>query len=114
MIDSYTKVIYGWKLTSTQVGKIQDELSNIDPDYIELLDGFIVEDTMCGTYFYFGAILGSFDNDDDNKEVVVTTKLAKQATDKYNIFLKEHADVSKVFNKYSKKAPQLYVVLHKW
>ena len=116
MIDSYTKVIYGWKLTGDNVGKIQEELENIDEDYINILDSFIIEDPMCGNYFYFGALLGSFDNDfgDDDAEIKVDEKLVEKYTSKYNKMLEDNPKIDKVFKKYQKEKPELYIMLNKW
>ena len=103
MIDSYTKVI-------------QEELENIDEDYMNTLEKFIIEDPMCGNYFYFGALLGSFDNDfgDDDAEIKVDEKLVEKCTSKYNKMLEDYPKFDNVFKKYQKEIPHLYVMLNKW
>ena len=54
MIDSYTRVIYGWKITnenkiSSMIDKLDEICSEVyHNDMYNILDNLIVEDTMCG------------------------------------------------------------------
>jgi hypothetical protein len=123
-LDNYTRVIYGWKVTGKKIHKIQEELETVceeiyHNDLYNIVDGYIIEDTMCGEYFYFGALLGSMDVYDcergaDN-EIIITTELVDKVTSAYNQMLKDYPEIEKIFKKYSKnKKPQLYVMQNIW
>lgn len=123
-LDNYTKVIYGWKVPEKKVSKIVEDLETLcdekyDKDMYDILDGYYIEDTMCGEYFYFGALLGSMDVYDAESggqiEIKVTTKLVDKATSKYNQMLKDYPDIEKIFKKYiGKQSPELYVMQNIW
>ena len=121
---NYTKVIYGWKVTGKKIDKIQEELETVceevyHNDLYNIVDGYIIEDTMCGEYFYFGALLGSMDVYDCERgadyEIIITDKLVDKVTSAYNQMLKDYPEIEKIFKKYSKdKKPQLYVMQNIW
>lgn len=123
-LDNYTRVIYGWKVTGKKIDKIQEELETVceeiyHNDLYNIVDGYIIEDTMCGEYFYFGALLGSMDVYDCENgadyEIIITDKLVNKVTSKYNQMLKDYPEIDKIFQKYSKdKKPQLYVMQNIW
>ena len=119
MLDNDTNVIYGWKLTGDKVNEIQEKLETVcdevyHKDMCDILDGFIIEDTMCGNYFYFGALLVSYDANEDEEGEIIDTKLVNKVTKKYNDMLKKYPEISKIFEKYNKKEPKLYVMQHIW
>jgi hypothetical protein len=111
MIDNYVKVIYGWKIPSVDVDKVKDQLGE---EIDEALDKFMVYDFGQGLFLYIGAIIGEFNCDDDEGEILVTSKLAGPKIDKFNAFMKNNENIYKVFKKYMRKHAQLYVVQQKW
>lgn len=123
-LDNYTRVIYGWKVTGKKIDKIQEELETVceevyHNDLYNIVDGYIIEDTMCGEYFYFGALLGSMDVYDCERgadyEIIITDKLVDKVISAYNQMLKDYPEIEKIFKKYSKdKKPQLYVMQNIW
>ena len=123
-LDNYTRVIYGWKVTDKQVDKIQKEIEDkcenvYRDDMYNIIDECYVDDSMCGEYFYFGALLGSIDVYDAERgadnEIIINDKLINKATSKYNKMLKDYPEIEKIFKKYSKnKKPQLYVMQNIW
>ena len=123
-LDNYTRIFYGWKVTNKQVDKIQTEIEDIcenvyHNDMYNIIDECYIDDTMCGEYFYFGALLGSIDVYDaengGNDEIIVNDKLINKAISKYNKMIKEYPEIDKIFGKYSKnKKPQLYVMQNIW
>ena len=69
MTESYTYAIQGWKIDDrNKEREINDELYDVaesvygKEDIYEILDGFIIEDSMGGQYLYFGAVLGRLNN----------------------------------------------------
>lgn len=109
MIDNYTTVIYGWKITGrNNVHKFINELECWDDEYYDKVDNIIVEDTMCGEYIYFGAIISHYDANEGG-EVIINNKNIKIATDKWNNFIKENPEFNKIIESYKKGEPQLYV-----
>ena len=113
MIDNNTVVLYGWKVTDDNIEKLQNELEVWDEDYFDKIQDIIIEDTMCGNYIYFGAILASYDAD-ESEEVIIDSKLIKKATDVYNKKIKAEPELNKIFKKYAKKQPKLYVFQNIW
>ena len=93
MIDSYTNVIYGWKLTGDDVDKFNEEMESVDEDWIDNYQDFFIHDWMCGEYLYFGAKLGIWDEAEDGGEIIVDSKLIHSSTNKYNKFIKEFPEV---------------------
>ena len=124
-LDNYTKVIYGWKITNDKkIHKIESELEEVcenvyHDDMYNIVDDFIIQDTMCGEYFYFGALLGSMDVYDcergANNEIIINSELVNKVTFAYNQMLKDYPEVGEIFKKYSKnQKPQLYVMQNIW
>ena len=123
-LDNYTRVIYGWKITGNDVNNIQEEINDVceniyHNDIYNIIDECYIDDTMCGEYFYFGALLGSIDVYDaengGNDEIIVNDKLINKAISKYNKMIKEYPEIDKIFRKYSKnKKPQLYIMQNIW
>lgn len=111
MIDNYVKVIYGWKVPATDIDNVKDQLGD-EPN--EALNKFMVYDYGCGNFLYIGAIIGEFNCDEDDAEILVTAKAAAPKIDKFNTFMKKNEDINKVFKKYMRKQAQLYVVQQKW
>lgn len=114
MIDSYTNVIYGWKLTGDVVDKFKNEMNEFNEEWSDIYQNFFIEDYMCGNYIYFGAILGRFDEAGDGGEIIIESKLIKSSTNSYNKFIKDNPEIEKIIKKYTKKKPQLYVMQQKW
>ena len=113
MIDREVYIINGWKVTGREnIRQLEDELYNINEDYTDDLDGFYVQDGMCGEYIYFGAILDSFDPDEDFADVVINEKLLFE---KYKKFLNENPKYAEVLKNYTnEEPPQVIVALHVW
>lgn len=111
MEDNYVKVIYGWKVPTVDVNKIKDQLENISYD---TFDKFIIYDYRCGKFIYIGAIIGEFNCDEGDGEILITSKIAGSKIDKFNSFIKKNENINKVFKKYMRKQAQLYVVQQKW
>ena len=113
-LDNYTRVIYGWKVDgSKNVKKFEKALEKINKNYYEDYCDFFVDDTVCGNYIYFGADLVNYDAHEE-EEIILNSKLIKEATDKYHKFLKEHPELDEFLNKQigkltTSKDAQLYV-----
>ena len=113
MIDNNTVVIFGWKVTDNNIEKLQNELEAWDEDYFDKIQDILIEDTMCGNYIYFGAILAQYDAGEGG-EVIIDSKLIKKATDTYNKKIKNYPEVDKILSKYAKKKAKLYVFQQIW
>ena len=116
-LDNHTVVIYGWKVDGNE--KVEEFENKLDEAYEdwwdEFIDEYFIADSMMGNYIYFGAILADYDVEwDDDPEVIITDELSKSATAKYNKFISEHPEISKVFDEYKEGEPQLYVFQHIW
>ena len=115
MIDNHTIVIYGWKIEgSNEVRKIGRKLAKIDEEYWDKFQNIMIDDTMCGDYLYFGAILVNYDATDDPDPVVINSELITKATSEYNKVLDENFGLKKVLKKYTKTPAQLFVFQHIW
>lgn len=115
MIDNHTIVIYGWKIEgSDEVRKIGKKLEKVDEEYWDKFQNIMIDDTMCGNYLYFGAILVDYDAGDDPDPVVINSELITEATSEYNKMLEENPELKKVLNKYTKTPAQLFVFQHIW
>lgn len=115
MIDNYTIVIYGWKIEGNdEVRKIGKKLEKVDDEYWYTFQDIMVDDTMCGNYLYFGAILVNYDAGDDPEPVVINSELIAEATSKYNKIIEENTELNKVLKKYTKTPAQLFVFQHIW
>ena len=118
-LDNYTRSIYGWKIEGREnVHKFQTKLEKINENYYDDYCDFLVEDTMCGEYIYFGADLVYYCADEGG-EVIVNNQLIKEATDKYHNFLKEHPELDEFLKKQigkttTAKDPQLYIFQQIW
>ena len=111
-LDNYTKVVYGWKITDkNKLKQIEDDLENWNEDYF--CEDFIVDDTMCGNYIYFGAILTSYDADEGG-EVIIDDELIKTKTKEWNDFLKDNTEFKNIIEKYKEGDPKLYVFQQIW
>lgn len=113
MIDNYTSLIYGWKLTGDNIKKFENEMEDIDDDWISITDKVVIKDHMCGQYIYFGAILAHYDSNEEN-ELVIDDKLIKKSTKSYNDFIKDNPKIDKIFSKYAKGKPKLYLLQNIW
>ena len=126
MTESYTYAIQGWKIDdSNKEREIYDELDDIcssvygKEDIYEILDGFIIEDSMGGQYLYFGAVLGCLNNKwGDKIDFTISTKLLAEKVSKFNKMCKDYPEIKKIFdfaieNGYTEaKEEQLYIVSH--
>ena len=111
MIDRFTNVIYGWKFIGEEVDKLKHELEVWDEDYIDNIQNVCIFDYMCGDYLYIGAILGRWDESEDNGEIIVNDKLIKSSTDQFNNFIKDNSELDNIIKNYIKdKKPQLYIM----
>lgn len=115
MIDNHTIVIYGWKIEgSDEVHKINKKLEKADEGYFDKFQNILIEDTMCGNYLYFGAILVDYDAGEDPDPVVINSELIESKTTEYNKMIEENPNIKKVFKKYTKEPAQLFVFQHIW
>lgn len=115
MIDNHTIVIYGWKIEgSDEVRKIGKKLEKVDEEYWDKFQNIMVDDTMCGNYLYFGAILVNYDAGEDPDPVVINSELITEATAEYNKIIEENPELKKVLKKYMKTPAQLFVFQHIW
>jgi len=115
MIDNHTIVIYGWKIEgSDEVRKINRKLEKINEEYWDKFQNIIIEDTMCGNYLYFGAILVNYDVEENPDHVVINSELIDKATSEYNKTIEENFELKKAFKKYTKIPAQLFVFQHIW
>jgi hypothetical protein len=115
MIDNHTIVIYGWKIEgSDEIRKIDKKLEKIDEEYLDKFQNIMIDDTMCGNYLYFGAILVNYDAGDDPDPVVINSELITEATSEYNKIIEENPELKKVLKKYTKTPAQLFVFQHIW
>jgi len=118
-LDNYTRVVYGWKVEgSKKVEKFEKELEKVNEDYWDDYCDFLVTDSMCGEYIYFGAHLVNEDVE-DSEEVIINSKLIKEKTDEYHGFLKEHPELDEFLQKQignltTSKDPQLFVFQQIW
>lgn len=115
MIDRDVYVINGWKVKGWKlVTKLEDELYDINEDWLDDLDGFYLYDGTCGEYAYFGANLGKINvKYSDSDDIVINEKLLYDATEKWNKFLEKYPKYAEVLKKYiNEEPPQLMVVLH--
>lgn len=111
MVDNFVKVIYGWKVPTFDIEKVKEQLGE-EPN--NDLENFIIYDYCVGNFLYIGAIIGSFDCDDDDGEILITSKIAGPKISKFNTFIEKNEDIKKIFKKYMRKQAQLYVVQQKW
>lgn len=115
MIDNYTIVIYGWEIEGNdEVRKIGKKLEKVNEEYLDKFQNIIIEDTMCGNYLYFGAILVNYDAREDPDPVVINSELITEATSEYNKIIEENPELKKVLKKYTKTPAQLFVFQHIW
>lgn len=109
MIDRLVYVINGWKLTGKKARKMEDELCEINEDFLDDIDGFCVYDGI--EYLYFGVILSKFYPDkEDNFDVVLNEKLFFDGNEKYKKFLEKYPKYAEVFKKYSNNKPPQAIV----
>lgn len=113
MLDNNTVVIYGWKVDGDIKSDFQQELYDFDEDYFDKYQDIFVEDTMCGDYIYFGAILAQYDAEEGG-EVIINSKLIDKATSRYNKIIKDNPELDKILNEYKEGEPQLYVFQNIW
>lgn len=115
MIDNHTIVIYGWKIEgSDEVRKIVKKLEKIDEEHWDKFQNIMIDDTMCGNYLYFGAILVNYDAGENQDPVVINSELINGATSEYNKIIEENSELKKVLKKYTKTPAQLFVFQHIW
>ena len=125
MTESYTYAIQGWKINnSNKEREISNELHDVaesvyNKDIYEILDGFIIEDSMGCQYLYFGAVLGRLNNKwGDKMDFTISTKLLAEKVSKFNKMCKDYPEIKKIFdfaieNGYTEaKEEQLYIVSH--
>ena len=113
MIDNYTSLIYGWKLTGDKMDKFEEAMEEINEDWFDDAENVVIKDHMCGNYIYFGAILAHYDSNEEN-ELIIDSKLINKVTKSYNDFIKKNPNIDKIFSKYAKGKPQLYLLQNIW
>lgn len=113
MIDNYTSLIYGWNLTGDKMDKFEADMEKINEDWFDDVQQFVIKDHMCGKYIYFGAILAHYDSNEEN-ELIIDDGLIKDVTKSYNDFIKNNPKIDKIFSKYGKGKPQLYLLQNIW
>ena len=115
MIDNHTIVIYGWKIEgSDEVRKISKKLEKVDEDFWDKFQDIMIDDTMCGDYLYFGAILVNYNAGEESDPIVINSELITEATSEYNKTVEENPELKKVLKKYTKTPAQLFVFQHIW
>lgn len=120
MLDYRTVVMYGWKISGREsVSNFIRELEAYDEDYYNHMERVIVEDTMCGKYFYFGAKLVYQDATADNTETIITDELIKEKMELWKRYLEEHPKFKDILNyvvpgNIDLDKPQMYVFQHIW
>ena len=118
-LDYRTVVMYGWKVSGRDnVNALIQELERYDEDYYDHMEKVIVEDTMCGKYFYFGAKVVYQDATADKTETIVTDELIKQKMELWEDYLKKYPKFQEIL-KYigvdvDLTKPQMYVFQHIW
>ena len=118
-LDNNTRCVYGWKIEGRKnVNKFEKELERVNENYYEDYLDFLITDTMCGEYIFFGADLVHYDANEGG-EVLIDDKLIKKATDKYHNFLKEHIELDEFLQKQigkttTHKDPQLFIFQQIW
>jgi len=113
-LDNYTKIVYGWKVEDEERENLQNELEVWDEDYWDKVQDVIVDDTMCGDYMYFGAIIASYDAVYDPEEVIVNDDLIKSQLKEWDKFLDDNPEFANIISKYKHGKPQLYVFQQIW
>lgn len=113
MIDNYTTLIYGWKLTGENMDKFENAMEEINEDWFDNVQNVVIKDHMLGKYIYFGAILAHYDSDEES-ELVIDSKLINKVTKSYNDFIKKNTEIDKIFKKFEKGKPQLYLLQNIW
>lgn len=115
-LDYRTVVIKGWKVADRdKVTALISELESWDEDYYDHMDGLMVEDTMCGNYFYFGALL-VYQDAVEGEESIITDRLIKEKTKKWEDFIEKNPKFLEIV-KYvgiHMGEPQIYVFQHIW
>ena len=111
--------MYGWKISGREtVSNFIKELEAYDEDYYDNMERVIVEDTMCGKYFYFGAKVVYQDATEDNTETIVTDELIKQKMELWEDYLKKYPKFQEILNYIGVDVdltkPQMYVFQHIW
>jgi hypothetical protein len=114
MIDNYTSLIYGWKISKSNINKFEHELEKVNENWYDDLQEYIIQDHMCGNYLYFGAILAHYDVEEGDDDLVIDDKLISSATKAYNDFINKNPEIDKIFKKYAKGNPQLYLFQNIW
>lgn len=115
MIDRKVYIINGWSVFGDNVAKMEQELYDIDEYYNDDIQDYFVYDTMCGEYIYFGAIIDSFNPDEDPLCITIDEKSIYDADQKYKQFLEEYPHYAEIFKKYANnQPPQVMVVLKTW
>ncbi len=118
-LDNYTRSIYGWKVEGrNKVSKFEKELEKINENYWDDYCDFLVDDSMCGNYIYFGADLVNYDANEE-EEVILNSKLIKEATNEYHNFLKDHPELdeflkTQIGKNTTSKEPQLFIFQQIW
>lgn len=118
-LDNFTRSVYGWKIEGREnVQKFENELENINKNYWDDYINFLIIDSMCGDYVYFGVDLVKYDADEGN-EVIVNQQLIKEATNDYYNFLKEHPELDECLQQQIGKTttnivPQLFIFQQIW
>jgi len=113
-LDNFTKIVYGWKVEKEEAENLKNDLEVWDEEYYDQVQDVIVEDTMCGNYIYFGAIIASYDAVWDPEEVIVNDDLIKSQMKEWHKFLEKNPEFANLISNYQHGEPQLYVFQQIW
>lgn len=114
-LDNYTTLVYGWLVEGREnVKKFDKDLEEWDEDYFDKVQDVIVDDTMCGEYVYFGAIVARYDAEQDDEHHRIVDDLVENSANKWNKFIKDNPGFKEVIDKYKDSEPKLYLFQNIW
>ena len=115
MIDRYVCLLKGWKITDREhieeVKNVLEEVGYYD-NVDNGLEDFIVDDTMCGNYIYFGTKALYQNANEDWSGVEVNTNLFNNGWDKFKKWVNTHRDVWQKLEPFCVEWPRTYLFMH--
>lgn len=108
-LDNYTTLIYGWFIEGREnVKNFDNDLEEWDENYYDKVQEVIINDSMCGEYAYFGAVIVRYFADEEDKNYVIDD-LVEKSTNKWNKFIEDNPGFKEVIEKYKDGEPKLYL-----